>query len=70
MLDALLQGDELDGGPVGTTRRMICGVLRWGCRGTYRISGSALRIVHSPRSADSNGRQAAVDGQLHPVHEA
>ena len=37
---------------------------------TYRISVSALAIMHSPRSADSDGRHAAVDGQLHPVHEA
>jgi hypothetical protein len=37
---------------------------------TYRISVSALAIMHSPRSADSDCREAAVDRQLHPIHEA
>jgi len=29
-----------------------------------------LAMKHSPRSADSDGRHAAVDGQLHAIHEA
>ena len=33
-------------------------------------SVSALVITDSPRSADFRWPQAAVDGQLHPVHEA
>ena len=37
---------------------------------TYRISVTALAIMHSPNPSISDGRQAAVDGQLHPVHEA
>ena len=36
----------------------------------YRISVSALAIMHSPRSADSDCREAAVDSQIHAIHVA
>jgi hypothetical protein len=32
--------------------------------------GESLAIMLLPRSADSDGREAAVDEQLHPIHEA
>src|ERR1035437_6843625 len=34
---------------------------------TYRISVSALAIMHSPRSADSDCPEGAVDSQIHPI---
>jgi len=37
---------------------------------TYRISVSALAIMHSPRSADPDGGEAAVYSQIHPIHVA
>ena len=38
---------------------------------TYRISVSVTAVMHSPRSgANSDGRETAVDRQLHAIHEA
>ena len=38
--------------------------------GTNPVSLSALAILHSLKNADSDDREAAVDGQLHPIHVA